>query len=479
MAAMKVTMKIPKLWVVAGALMMCTSCSDDGGDNTTPSSTGGTDASADTTGGTTGGGVTGGSAGGTPTGGATGGGAMGGTPSGGMMTTGGAPTGGMVTGGTPTGGAPSGGMPTGGTPTGGTMGGVPMGGTPMMCMIGDTRCVGDNLEACQQDGTFMQVEACAFGCSMGQCNPDPSLQGSCQSPIALPLDGTQLNGTTNTSFMSADWSNACRSRYQAQTMFLLNPLGPEQVYEINTSMAQWVRIIADPVTNTIGTEYSALHVRGTCDEPATEILSACSGGVMAGDPADVTVLLAAGQHAVIIDSFDAADMGSPYDFTISAQPVAPPPCGMFFNAIPQVLQFDANGLATASGDTALGTNGALWPSGMLQCPDRAMAPGETSGREVIYAFALRETRMVTITATPTMPAINNDIAVYLRPDRCDAQNVSNPSARGVTGTCALGSDGAAASFDATLTAGTYFVVVDDFSNSVDSPQAFDLTVQLN
>ena len=123
----------------------------------------------------------------------------------------------------------------------------------------------------------------------------------------------------------------------------------------------------------------------------------------------------------------------------------------------------SSGSALITGHTADGVSGTYWNS--YACP----SSHNSQGRELIYAIYVPKRQLVRILARATDPE-NSRIVFYVR-------NVCNDRFKQVACAFAPG-DGAPAQILETFDKGVYYVFVDDFAASIDTPQAFELEVEL-
>ena len=204
--------------------------------------------------------------------------------------------------------------------------------------------------------------------------------------------------------------------------------------------------------------YFGLYIRGTCDNPASQLHSACSGSPSVGGFFSVTTLMAPGTHYVFVDDFNLQNYG-PGRFQLKAEQVIVPSCGAL---VPTIINVDTTP-TVVSGDTANGSSMHNWLEYNQGCD-----AFQTGGKELIYAFALRNPSKLNVSVLPLDPA-DSKVAVYVR-------QACNDRFSQVA--CGYSPGNQAATItDAQLEAGGYYLFVDDFlSTRPDTPQSFDMTL---
>lgn len=319
------------------------------------------------------------------------------------------------------------------------------------CMEGESRCsLGGDVEQCE-GGRWAVSEQCVAGCRSARCAM-PGEAGTCTDPVAFGV-GTVLEGTTDTTYNPNIWSQTCRSRYAQQTGVSTSPTGPESVFRLGVSEPQMLRLSLRALDPT----YYALYVRTSCTNAGSEVHSVCGGSLEEGGNYVVERFFAPGEYYVFVDDFG-VDGEGPGRFELEVEPVLLPACG---GQVPQIL--DVREDLSLVGDTANGIASEDWHGSL--CP----VVQSTAGNENLYVFGLPERATVRISATPLEPS-DSRLAVYLR-TRC--------SERFDQAACGYTAGDGSARIEQTLDAGAYYLFVDDFGASIDGPQTYQLSIQVD
>jgi len=312
---------------------------------------------------------------------------------------------------------------------------------------GQKRCssIGD-IETCMGD-VWVTTDQCALGCENGVCTI-PTDPGSCGDPTPLPLN-TEVTGSTDTGRAYNEWNQACTNAYG------FRPSGPEQVFALELTAPSTVRFTLNAGKLT----YYGIYVRTHCADETTTLSHMCDGNPSEGTGFTLEGVLPKGTSYVFVDDFG-TDYAGPGEFTIKAEVI---PTAVCEGQVVQWLDV-SSGTAIAQGDTANGNNSTT--GNEFDCPQDAL---QSSGKELIYGFVLDRTATVRAKVDNMNPA-DSLVLLYLRSE-CEVR-LSGQVACGYTqGT-------GAALAEAELTAGDYYVFVDDFVSSVDTTQSFRLTLSV-
>ena len=326
------------------------------------------------------------------------------------------------------------------------------------------------------DGQFVTSETCgAAGCANGACNTGPLIPGTCNSPTPLPIDGTPINGTTDTTSNPNNWSQQCKEKYNSEVgAGFFDTTGPETVFQMNVPSAQYLAVTVEP--SAADPTYIAFYIRGICNQVNSNVWDACKGNASLGSAVTHTQLFSAGAHDIIVDAFgtDSADVGA---FTIKAEPVFIPTCGGDGGTItqqPTVLDA-SNGPDTRQDSTSNGDTQATISQSTQYCNVDPISSGRTFGNERIFAFALRERKNVSIQLSLPNPDVD-PVGVYIRPDDCGETNVRDVQEREMVGVCAKADDSGPGIINKSLPPGAYFIFVDEHKSG--ATHDFELTLTL-
>lgn len=322
------------------------------------------------------------------------------------------------------------------------------------CADGALRCgPGGDVEVCS-GGTFSLAETCDNGCSNASCLTESPPSGTCATPLPLSI-GETVTGTTHTFYTSNDWSSTCANAYG------FNANGPETVYTLSVPTTAPLRITATPKN---GAEYLGLYLRSAsaCEDTSTQYGQICDGNLL-GQDASIEGVFAAGDYALIVDSFAGYEGG---DFELSVTPAASPTC---YGTAPTLIDI-AEGPVTLTDQIPTRGNDSYWR--LSECP--ADVPvSRTDGAERIFLLVLAQETRVRMTLTdlePTRPecAIGECLmTLYLR-NACEEIATQTACAFSDTETLVLTEP---------LPPGPHYLIVDDFNSSIDTAQPFEITVE--
>lgn len=328
--------------------------------------------------------------------------------------------------------------------------------TPGGCTSGARRCSPFNSNSVQtcSGGAWMDSETCSNGCRDGACL-GTAVSGTCSQPVPLSVGQTVI-GTTDTLYNPNSWSQECRNRYAQQTGVSVSPTGPESVFELNVTQPMMLRISLDALDPT----YFALYLRSDCTTLDSELHSVCGGHSTPGGTFSIESFFGVGKYYVFVDDFGSDGNGTG-TFELKVEQILLPECGGQI-PVPLDVRSQVNlSDTTATGITSHDWNGPACETGIVQ---------STSGREKIYVFGLAQPSTVNIAAQPTDP-VQSQVALYVRTRCIDRYS---QVACGYT----AGGDAAALPPNTRLPAGAYYLFVDDFTASIDQPQAYDLTIDV-
>lgn len=273
----------------------------------------------------------------------------------------------------------------------------------------------------------------------------PPPNEDCATAASLPFNG---NGVATTTGNIAVARNDTPSGVAPSCVTASSVSGSDAVHSFTLNQAQDVLVRVTPIAPSNDWKPVAyLRPLATCTSLSSADELACSATSAVGGIVETrSYNVPAGTYALWVDS---GASGGGYQLDVLLSPASPPPTNDTC-AAPMVIAIGADGTGTATGNTALATNGYATEGG-----PSCSAGAQSIGKDVVFTYDLAATiAPVTVTVTPRSGS-------PLKPVLSVRDGASCASVAGQRA-CVAGVDagGPVANAFATLAAGRYAVHVD-------------------